>query len=127
MEAEQHNNQNNEIIISSDGWHSDILVPIKNYVYDWNGFLEYKSYCQNYSLDSYLSIGWGDYRHRLISRPSLWHETSFLNVKILSIGEVEERKDLIRLKINRWQYIQLVNNIQKDFKDVCALGHARVI
>lgn len=128
IKAKPYHDQNNEIIIASDGTHADILIPVKNHIYDWSSFLGHK----NDNAASYLSIGWGDYRHRFIFKPSLWHhiparwgETAFLNVKFLSVKELEKKTKVVRLKISRKQYIQLVNNIQKNFVDVTPIDSGK--
>ena len=49
-----------DIYILTNGVHTDIVVPIKNDVYDWSTLLPFENTISKRTDFNYVSIGWGD-------------------------------------------------------------------
>lgn len=53
------NKEPNKIYISSNGVHTDIVLPLKNELHNWDDFLDLTPY-NNSKQAQYIAIGWGD-------------------------------------------------------------------
>ncbi len=56
----ESNNSEIEIFIKTNGVHTDIVVPIKNDVFDWNGLISSKNTLSKHDSYKYVGIGWGN-------------------------------------------------------------------
>lgn len=61
-----------EIYIISNGFHSDIVVPIKSDVTDWSEIIKYEHTTSNDSSYNFIAFGWGD-KEFYIKTP-LWED-----------------------------------------------------
>ena len=49
-----------ECYLSSDGIHTDFVLPLVNTYFDWRVLLDQDHYEMNLDQNTYLGIGWGD-------------------------------------------------------------------
>lgn len=48
------------VYLLSNGAHTDIVVPARNHIMDWDSLFPYRNTLGNDTSHSYLGIGWGD-------------------------------------------------------------------
>ena len=112
------------IYISTNGIHSDIVMPIKTEVIDWSEKIKYSDAKDN--IQNFVAVGWGN-RDFFIKVPS-WSQLE-LSIAIkagLGIGpsamhttflkNVKEDAFFRKIELSKSQYIDLVNFIESYFK-----------
>lgn len=116
------------IYIISNGVHTDIAMPMKNHVFDWQQMLNpHDTEMGRQQNPQYIAIGWGD-RGFYLDTPT-WAElkfsTAFYAVTGLSqsaihvtyyFQNVEENENVAKLMINENEYRRLVQQVQSSFR-----------
>jgi uncharacterized protein (TIGR02117 family) len=117
---------NIQICVSNTGIHTNIILPIKNNVFDWQDYLSINDVgtdrINNYN---YLSFGWGD-RDFYLSTPTLADfklSTTFKALflptpSVLDIKGYQALPNNLEVKcvrINELEYFQLISYIQATF------------
>ncbi len=64
-----------EIYIISNGFHSDIVVPINSDIIDWSEIIKYEHTTSNDSSYNFIAFGWGDKEFYL--KTPLWSDLKF--------------------------------------------------
>lgn len=125
-----------DIYILTNGVHTDIVVPIKNDVYDWSTLLPFENTISKRTDFNYVSIGWGD-KGFYLDTPT-WAElkpsTAFKAAFWLSESAMHctyytkmvEGDDCVKISITKAQYKRLVAFINDKF-DKDAQGKVQFI
>ncbi|OUL32703.1 hypothetical protein BV372_18595 [Nostoc sp. T09] len=120
-------NCNLVICISNTGIHSNIIVPTKNYVFDWHKYISVERIgIENFNDYNYLSFGWGD-RDFYMSTPSvadLRLSTTFRALflptpSVIYVQGYQLIPDYLEvkcIKVNKNHYLELIKFIQATFK-----------
>lgn len=116
-----------EIAISSNGVHTDFILPTANELFDWRGIVNEKDYGMPLSAESFLGIGWGD-RGFYLDTPT-WAElkakTAIVAVMIPSPtlmhvtaheAPPQDSKFFVRLFLSHEQYLALCGYILGFFE-----------
>ena len=116
-----------EIFISSNGVHTNFVLPAQSEVMDWTAYLPYNHFEAVDSSFKYISFGWGD-KGFYINTPTwadLTFETAFKAIFFLGNGAMHidyhkykpGEKDLCkRLMISEMEYLELTDFIKSSFK-----------
>lgn len=118
--------QDVSIYILSNGVHTDIVVPVKNEIYDWSSQIKFENTLSKDSTAAFLAIGWGD-KGFYLNTPTwgdLKFSTAFKAVTGLSSSamhctfyhQLNENKKCKRILISAQEYKELVVYITKSFK-----------
>lgn len=125
-----------DIYILTNGVHTDIVVPIKNDVYDWSTLLPFENTISKRTDFNYVSIGWGD-KGFYLDTPT-WAElkpsTAFKAAFWLSESAMHctyytkmiEGDDCVKISITKAQYKRLIAFINDKF-DKDAQGKVQFI
>lgn len=121
-------NQPKEIAlyISTNGMHTDIIMPVKTGEMDWSKEIKYADTKSKDSLQNFVAIGWGD-KSFFIDVPDWQHVKPMIALKaVLALSPcamhatylktVYENKDCRKIQLSRKQYARLVQYIQSYFK-----------
>jgi len=113
------------IYVSTNGFHTDIVMPIKTEVIDWSEKINFSDTISKDSNQNFVAVGWGN-RDFFINIPS-WAELK-LSIAVraaLGIGpsamhatfyrSVKEDEFCRKIEISKSQYIDLVNYIDSFF------------
>ena len=118
---------NIQICVSNTGIHSNIILPLKNNIFDWQNYLSIDEIgtdtIHNYN---YLSFGWGD-RDFYLSTPTLADfklSTTFRALflptpSVLYIKGYQALPTDLEVKcvrVTEFEYLQLINYIQATFQ-----------
>jgi uncharacterized protein (TIGR02117 family) len=118
---------NIQICVSNTGIHSNIILPLKNNIFDWQNYLSIDEIgtdtIHNYN---YLSFGWGD-RDFYLSTPTLADfklSTTFRALflptpSVLYLKGYEALPNYVEVKcvkVTEFEYLQLINYIQATFQ-----------
>ncbi|MBV7440981.1 TIGR02117 family protein [Weeksellaceae bacterium TAE3-ERU29] len=114
------------IYLLSNGVHSDIVVPVKNEIYNWETIISPKDTKGNEQEFEYVALGWGD-RGFYLEIPTWADLTPKIALKAgLGLSttaihatfyhQLEENEDCIKINISKEEYQKLVNNILRYFK-----------
>ena len=118
---------NIQICVSNTGIHSNIILPLKNNIFDWQNYLSIDEIgtdtIHNYN---YLSFGWGD-RDFYLSTPTLADfklSTAFKALflptpSVLYLKGYEALPNYVEakcVKVTEFEYLQLINYIQATFQ-----------
>jgi len=111
-----------EVFISTNGVHTNIVLPLKNNQFDWTKYLKTSE------GNKYLAFGWGD-RAFYINTPS-WKDlkfttafkAAFLPTKtIIQVSGYhqapKENNNMVKLILNEEQFIKLSNYVLQSFKE----------
>jgi len=114
------------IYISTNGFHTDIVMPVKTEVTDWSKKIKFSDTKSKDSMQNFVAAGWGNedffinipgwseldlsisVRAALGMGPSAMH-TTFLK-------SVREDESCQKIELSKSQYIDLVNFIESYFK-----------
>jgi len=114
------------VYISTNGFHTDIVMPVKTEMMDWSEKINFSDTKSGDSNQNFVAVGWGN-RDFFINIPS-WSE---LNLSIvvkagLGLGEsaihtgflknVREDESCRKIELSKSQYIDLANFIESYFK-----------
>ena len=126
--ANNNNQRANEgvaIYVSSNGVHTDIIVPTKNEIYDWNENLCFQN-IYNPTNSNFLSFGWGNKDFYL--KCKTWNDlkltTAFnaafgLSSALMHVScfdNMRADKNCCKILITQHQYKELVDEIKKSFQ-----------
>jgi uncharacterized protein (TIGR02117 family) len=121
-------NCNIQICVSNTGIHSNIILPLKNNIFDWQDYLSINEIgtdtINNYN---FLSFGWGD-RDFYLSTPTLADFKLDITFKALFLPTpsvvyvkgyqaIPNDLEVKCVRITEFEYFQLTNYIQATFKD----------
>ena len=130
-----HSSPNNcpiAICVANTGIHTNILVPVKNDIFDWNNYLKIDEIGNSSSNYKYLSFGWGDrafylttptladlnlittFKALFLPTPSAMHVEGYLAIPNVEIKCV---------RLNQTNYLDLIQFI-KDSLQINAKGKA---
>jgi uncharacterized protein (TIGR02117 family) len=114
------------IYISTNGFHTDIVMPVKTEMFDWNEKIKFSHTKSKDSVQNFVAVGWGN-EDFFINIPS-WSELELsIAVKaVLGIGpsamhttflkSINEDEFCRKIELSKSQYIDLVNFIESYFK-----------
>lgn len=118
----ESNNTEIEIFIKTNGVHTDIVVPVKNNVFDWNGLINSKNTISQKSTYKYIGIGWGN-KGFYLETPN-WADLKISTAFNAAFGLSEtaihstfydtiiENTQTKRLLLDKVQYLKLVSYIK---------------
>jgi uncharacterized protein (TIGR02117 family) len=113
------------VYIVTNGFHTDIIMPIKTEIIDWSKKIKFSDTKSKDSFQNYVAVGWGN-EDFFINIPS-WSEVKLsIAVKAaLGIGpsamhttflrSVYEDEFCRKIELSKLQYIDLVNFIESYF------------
>ncbi|WP_207430404.1 TIGR02117 family protein [Sabulibacter ruber] len=113
------------IYILTNGVHTDLVVPVKNDVYDWRLYVKYEHTLAKDSTNRFVAFGWGD-KGFYLETPT-WADlkvsTAFKAVSGLSSSAIHatfykslrEGEACRKIDMSREQYGRLVKFIQRRF------------
>lgn len=115
-----------EIFISTNGVHTDIVVPIKNEIKDWSTDIQFQHTKTKDSAMNFIGIGWGD-KGFYLNTPEwadLKASTAFKAATGLSTTAMhttfyktlKEDESCKKIKISKENYIKLVTYISNSFQ-----------
>jgi uncharacterized protein (TIGR02117 family) len=126
------NNSGNEkkeipVFISSNGIHTDFVMPVHRPEFDWSSKLPYSDFELAGPDHQYVSIGWGD-RGFFIATPT-WDDLTFSTAFNAAFGlstsamhvtyrknELKENENCVRLMLSQKQYFTLIEYISNSFQ-----------
>jgi len=115
-----------EIYISTTSVHTDIIVPIKNEIYNWSKQVRFEHTQSKRTHYQYLAIGWGS-RDFYLHTPT-WNDLTFSTAFKASFGlsksvfhtnfyqEIALNENTKKITISAKQYQQLIQFIESRFK-----------
>lgn len=114
------------LFISSNGVHADIIVPLKNDVFDWTTILSPEDSIAGGAHTQYVGIGWGE-RNFYLHTPN-WQDLkistalqalSGLNQTLMHVTyysfEPVEDAETVKFSVTPAQYARLVAEIEESF------------
>jgi len=115
-----------DIYLISNGFHSDIVVPIKSKEMDWSEIIKYEHTISNDSSFNYLAFGWGD-RKFYLETPTwsdLQYDVAFQAIFLLNrsaihatfFREMFESESCIKISISSEDYKKLVSYIINELE-----------
>lgn len=114
-----------EIYIVSNGVHTDFVLPMKNELMDWQSFFKPQDFGSSMERASHIAFGWGDQGFYLNTPEwsDLKPKTALVALMIPSRsamhvtlrGEPESGKLVRIIRVNRSQYIRIVDYIIHSF------------
>jgi uncharacterized protein (TIGR02117 family) len=120
------------IYIKTNGVHTDVVVPVKNNMYDWSKEIKYTNTSRTDTTMRYLAMGWGD-KGFYLETPTWGDLTAKVAFKAaFALGAtaihttfystMQENETCKKTNISAAQYQRLINNINNSLqKD--ANGH----
>ena len=113
-----------DIYLISNGFHSDIVVPIKSKEMDWSEIIKYEHALSNDSSYNFIAFGWGD-RKFYLETPTWSHlkydvafqALFFLNrsaIHATFFREMYESESCIKISISSRNYRKLIAYIISD-------------
>ncbi len=115
-----------EIYISTNGVHTDIVVPIKNEIKDWTTDIQFKHTKTQDSIMQFVGIGWGD-KGFYLDTPQ-WADLKASTAIKAATGlsttamhttfykSLKEDESCKKIKISKENYIKLVTYISNSFQ-----------
>lgn len=112
--------------LKSNGTHTDLVIPIKNEVYDWNEFITQTNNEKTLETATYIAIGWGD-KGFYLNTPQ-WEDLTFTTAFNAGFGlstsamhvtyysAITETKHCVKMEICETQYRKLVQVIRQKFQ-----------
>jgi len=114
------------IYILTNGVHTDLVVPIKNEIFDWSEEILFENTLSRKTDYQYLAVGWGD-KEFYLNTPT-WSDLTFSTAFKAAFGlsasalhctfyeTMTEDKDCKKIRITKAEYRQLVDFINRKFK-----------
>jgi uncharacterized protein (TIGR02117 family) len=114
------------IYISTNGFHTDIIMPVKTEMVDWSEKIKFSHTKSGDSVQNFVAVGWGN-RDFFINIPS-WSELDFSIAVRAALGmgpsamhaeflkSVWEDESCLKIELSNSQYVDLVNFIESYFK-----------
>ncbi|WP_210464935.1 TIGR02117 family protein [Rufibacter roseolus] len=123
--AEPETRKEVSIYILTNGVHTDLVVPVKNEVYDWRNYVKYDHTAGKDTTANFIAFGWGD-KGFYLETPTwadLKASVAFKAMTGLSASAIHatfyktmpENEACHRIDISREQYGRLVKFIQQRF------------
>lgn len=115
-----------EIFISTNGVHTDIVVPIKNEIKDWTTDIQFQHTKTKDSIMNFVGIGWGD-KGFYLDTPE-WADLKASTAIKAATGlsttamhttfykTLKEDESCKKVKISKENYIKLVDYISNSFQ-----------
>ena len=115
-----------EIFISTNGVHTDIVVPIKNEIKDWTTDIQFQHTKTKDSIMNFVGIGWGD-KGFYLDTPE-WADLKASTAIKAATGlsttamhttfykTLKEDESCKKVKISKENYIKLVEYISNSFQ-----------
>lgn len=124
-----YSNENGAIAIyvKKSGIHTDILVPVKTPVWNWQKSIDFKSITTDSNSIEYLAFGFGDRTFFIESSHGGFPQISSLfsalflptppTMRVLVYRDISQNLPEIKcVKISKYHYLQLVNFIKDSFQ-----------
>lgn len=115
-----------EIYIKTNGFHTDLIVPLRNDIKDWSVFVDSKDTERKDTTYSYVAFGWGDkgfylntrkisdVKFSIVFKAAFFLSSSAMHVEFMK--SVKENENLKKVCISKESYKKLVNHIENSFK-----------
>jgi uncharacterized protein (TIGR02117 family) len=115
-----------DIYIISNGFHSDIVVPVKSDVFNWSDIIKFEHITSQDTSYKYIAFGWGDKKF-YINTP-LWSDLKFdiafqglfcLNpsaIHVTFFRDMFDSESCIKISISKQNYHKLIEYIKNDLK-----------
>lgn len=113
------------IYISTNGVHTDIIIPVKNSVKDWSSEILFIHTKAKDSLANYIAFGWGDKGFYLNTPTWADLKASTAAIAAFHLGstamhtrfyrDVKEDADCVKIMVSNEQYKDLVAYIESSF------------
>ena len=113
------------IYIATNGFHTDIVMPVKTEIVDWSQKIKFSDTRSNDGNQRFVAVGWGN-EDFFLNIPS-WNEVklSIAAKAVLGIGPsamhaaflkgVYEDESCRKIELSKSQYVDLVNFIESYF------------
>ena len=114
------------VYISTNGFHTDIVMPVKTEMIDWSRKIKFSDTKNKDSAQNFVAFGWGN-RDFFINIPG-WSELKLSTAVKAALGigpsamhvtflkSVHEDELCRKIELSKSQYIDLVNFIEPYFK-----------
>ena len=114
------------IYISTNGFHTDIVMPVKTEMIDWSEKIKFSDTKSKDNIQNFVAVGWGN-EDFFINIPS-WSELELSIAVKAALGispsamhttflkSVKEDEFCRKIELSKSQYIDLVNYIEPYFK-----------
>lgn len=118
--------QKNEIYLLTNGVHTDVVVPVKNKVFDWSKQVKFTDTKAKDSTAQFLAIGWGD-RGFYLETPT-WSDLKVSTALKAATGvsssalhatfynKMKEGADCKKITLDYNEYNQLIHFISDSFQ-----------
>lgn len=115
-----------KICVINTGIHTNILVPVKNDIFDWNNYLKIDELGSNSFNYKYLSFGWGD-RAFYLTTPT-WRDLNFITtfnalflptpsaMQVEAYLTIPDRVEIKCVRLNPTNYLNLIQFIKDSFQ-----------
>lgn len=126
IKKEPVNSNDVTIYITTNGDHTDIIVPVKNLIIDWSKQIRYEHTIAHDTVALYLAFGWGD-KDFYLNTPT-WAQLKFSTAfnAVFGLGSsaihttfyknVYEDANCKKIMLSKEQYVRLVAYISNSFK-----------
>jgi uncharacterized protein (TIGR02117 family) len=137
VEKELGQKEEVSIFISTNGVHTDIVLPVKNKHIDWSKKIRFENTIKNDSTARFVSLGWGD-KGFYLETPE-WSDlkisvalkaaTGLGNTAIHATfyNEMNESETCKQIKISEAQYLRLIKYIDDSFAKDQAKNYVNII
>ncbi len=117
-----------EIFVTSNGVHTDLVVPVATAYTDWRDRLPLHHYAAADSSYTYIAFGWGDRRFYMetpewtdltpeVAIPAaLWPTRTAMHVAYVA-GSLEANERQRPIRITPEQYVHLIRYIEASFRE----------
>jgi uncharacterized protein (TIGR02117 family) len=114
------------VYILSNGVHTDIVLPVKNHLFDWTQKVKYENTIAKDSTAQLVAFGWGD-KGFYLETPT-WADLKFSTAVKAASGfstsaihatfykSLKENEQCKRILISESDYLKLVNYISNSFQ-----------
>ncbi|WP_136669170.1 TIGR02117 family protein [Flavobacterium sp. H122] len=114
------------VYILSNGVHTDIVVPVKNHLYDWTQKVKFENTIAKDTSAQFLAFGWGD-KGFYLETPT-WADLKFSTALKAATGfsasaihatfykSLKENDNCKRIMISESEYMDLVGFISNSFE-----------
>jgi uncharacterized protein (TIGR02117 family) len=117
------------VYLSSDGFHTNVFIPVKTRVYDWKSRLTVNSVSHLSKRDRYIQLGWGD-RRFYMETPSwgqvnplealralfFWQNPTALFVKGHTTVPDVANEPLKCVRLGKTDYLAMMTFIDRSFQ-----------
>lgn len=125
IEKEQTNESEITAYILSNGVHTDIVLPIKSTLFNWNEIITTEHTLSKDSTTSLIAFGWGD-KGFYLETPT-WEDLKFKTAFSAAFGlsssamhttyykDLKENDHCKKIQLNKNQYLRLTEYIKQSF------------